>query len=61
MLLVAIMSSKFDFFLRCLEFAILNSHYTEIVLKPKQVICFQKLFLNSDVLAVLPTGLGKSL
>ena len=55
------MSSKFDFFLRCLEFAILNSHYTEIVLKPKLVICLEKLFLNSDVLAVLPTGFGKSL
>ena len=60
-LLVAIMSSKFDFFLRCLEFAILNCHYTEIVLKPKQVICLEQLFLNSDVLAVLPTGFGKSL
>jgi ATP-dependent DNA helicase RecQ len=55
------MSSKCDIFLRCLEFAILNSPYSKVVLKPKQVICLEKLYLNSDVLAVLPTGFGKSL
>ena len=55
------MSSKYNIFLRCLEFAILNSVYSEIVLKPKQVICLENLFLNKDVLAVLPTGFGKSL
>ena len=55
------MSSKCNIFLRCLEFAILNSVYSEIVLKPKQVICLENLFLNKDVLAVLPTGFGKSL
>ena len=32
-----------------------------IILKPKQVICLEKLFFGSDVLAVLPTGYGKSL
>ena len=31
------------------------------MLKPKQVICLEKVFFNSDVLAVLPTGYGKSL
>ena len=50
------MSSKCDTFLR-LEFAILNSIYSEIVLKPKQVICLENLFLNKDVLA----GFGKLL
>ena len=55
------MSWKYDIFLRCLEFAILNSPYTQIVLKPKLVICLEKLFLNADVLAVLPTAFGKSL
>ena len=45
----------------CLEFAILNSLYCEVVLKPKQVICLEKVFLNLDVLSVLPTGYGKSL
>ena len=32
-----------------------------VVLKPKQVICLEKLFLGVHVLAVLPTGYGKSL
>ena len=48
-------------FLSCLEFAVLNSLYNEVILKPKQVICLEKVFLNTDVLAVLPTGFGKSL
>ena len=55
------MSSKCDIFLRCLEFAILNRVYSEIVLKPKQVICLENLFLNKDVLAVLSTGFRKLL
>ena len=54
-------NSKCWEFLLCLEFAILNSLYCEVVLKPKQVICLEKVFLNLDVLAVLPTGYGKSL
>ena len=54
-------NSKCWEFLSCLEFAILNSLYCEVVLKPKQVICLEKIFLNLDVLAVLPTGYGKSL
>jgi superfamily II DNA or RNA helicase len=40
------MSSKCDIFLRCLEFAILNSPYSKVVLKPKQVICFSKVVLK---------------
>ena len=53
--------SKCGQFLLCLEFAVLNSLYCEIILKPKQVICLEKVFLNFDILAVLPTGYGKSL
>ncbi len=48
-------------FFACLHFAIRNSLYSNIILKPRQVICLEKLFFGSDVLAVLPTGYGKSL
>ena len=48
-------------FLTWLNFAIVNSLYWNVVLKPKQVICMEKLFLGLDVLAVFPTGYGKSL
>ena len=48
-------------FFACLHFAIRNSLYSNIILKPKQAICLEKLFFGSDVLAVLPTGNGKSL
>lgn len=52
---------KCGFFLSCLEFAILNSLYSDVVLRPKQVICLEKVFLNTDTIAILPTGYGKSL
>ena len=48
-------------FLYCLEFAIQNSFYKEIVLKPKQVRCLECIYLQTDVMCVLPTGYGKSL
>ena len=48
-------------FLSCLEFAVLNSMYCNMILKPKQVICLESIFLQKDVLCVLPTGYGKSL
>ena len=35
--------------------------YSNVNLKPKQVICLEKMFLGVDTLAVLPTGYGKSL
>ena len=54
-------NSKCGLFLSCLEFAILNSLYCDVILKPKQVICLEKVFLNLDVLAVLPIGYGKTL
>ena len=47
-------------FLNCLHFAILNSEYTSILLKPKQVLCLEAAYCGKDVLAVLPTGYGKS-
>ena len=48
-------------FLSCLEFALLNSVYKEIILKPKQVLCLESVFLKNDVMCCLPTGYGKSL
>ena len=48
-------------FLSCLEFALLNSAYKCTILKPKQVICLETLYLQKDVMCVLPTGYGKSL
>ncbi|XP_028417601.1 putative ATP-dependent DNA helicase Q1 [Dendronephthya gigantea] len=43
------------------QFSVLNSLYSNAILKPKQVICLEKLFLGVDILAILPTGYGKSL
>jgi superfamily II DNA helicase RecQ len=48
-------------FLTCVEFAVLNSLYQEVILKPKQVHCLESVYLEKDVLCVLPTGYGKSL
>ena len=48
-------------FLSCLEIALLNSVYDEIVLKPKQVLCQESVYLDKNVMCVLPTGYGKSL
>ena len=48
-------------FLSCLEFAIRNSEYLDTILKPKQVISLEHLYLKRDVICVLPTGYGKSL
>ena len=44
-----------------LHFAIANSVYHNLTLKPKQVVCLESIFLKKDVLFVLPTGYGKSL
>ena len=54
-------NTKCGIFLLCLQFAILNSLYSEVILKPKQVICLEKVFLNLDILAILLTGYSKSL
>ena len=39
----------------------LSNHDQCFCLKPKQVLCFESLIDGSDVIAVLPTGYGKSL
>ncbi len=48
-------------FLSCLKFAVLNSLYDEIFLKPKQVVCLESMYLQNDVMCVLPTACGNSL
>ena len=48
-------------FFVCLQFSVISSLYSNVNLKPKQVICLEKMFLGVDTLAVLPTGYGKSL
>ena len=45
----------------CLEFALLNSLYQDIIIKPKQVLCLESVYMQNDVICVLPTGYGKSL
>ncbi len=53
--------SKYMHFLMCLHFSIIHSLYSTVILKPKQVICLEKIFWGEDILAVLPTRYGKSL
>ena len=48
-------------FLTKLQVALLSAGYEEVTLKVKQVICLEILYLRKDVVAVLPTGYGKSL
>ena len=48
-------------FLRCVRKALLSAGYDDIILKVKQIICLESLYLKKDLVAVLPTGYGKSL
>ena len=48
-------------FLSCVQTALLSAGYDNIILKVKQVICLESLYLKKDLVAVLPTGYGKSL
>ena len=48
-------------FLRCVHKALLLAGYDDIILKVKQVICRESLYLKKDLVAVLPTSYGKSL
>ena len=48
-----------DFF-HCLNFANVVGEYS-VILKPKQVLCLEAVYQGKDLLAVLPTGYGKSL
>ncbi|XP_068689205.1 ATP-dependent DNA helicase RecQ-like [Montipora capricornis] len=48
-------------FLRCVQKAPLSDGYDDIILKVKQVIYLESLYLKKDLVALLPTGYGKSL
>ena len=48
-------------FLSCLEIALLNSVYNQMILKPKQVLGLDSVCLEKDIMCLLPTGYGKSL
>ena len=48
-------------FYSSLHWAIVNSNYSNINLKPKQVQCLEAVYSNKDVIAVLRTSYGKSL
>lgn len=48
-------------FLGRLQVALLSVGYRDIILRVKQVICLEAPYLRKDLLAVLPTGYGKSL
>ena len=51
----------YEMFYSSLHWAIVNSNYSNNNLKPKQVKRLQAVYSNKDVIAVLPTGYGKSL
>lgn len=48
-------------FMRSLHHSITTSYYSNLNLKPKQVKCLEAVYLNRDLVAVLPTGYGKSI
>ena len=48
-------------FLSCVQSALISTGYNSIILKVKQVICLESLFLKQDLVALLSTGYGKSL
>jgi hypothetical protein len=48
--------SKCIIFLICLQFSIINLLYANTILKPKQVICLEKLSFGVYILAIFPTG-----
>ena len=48
-------------YLSGLQVAQLSAGYDNIILKVKQVICLEAPYLRKDLVAVLPTGYGKSL
>ena len=52
--------SDFYIFLNQLNFALTVNEFHLFCWKPKQVICFERLYLGKDLIVVLPTGFGKS-
>jgi hypothetical protein len=48
--------SKCIIFLICLQFSIIKILYSNVILKPKQVICLEKLSFGVYIMAIFPTG-----
>ena len=48
-------------FYSSLQAAVTNSIYSNVNLKVKQVVCLEAIYRGRDVVAVLPTGYGKSI
>ena len=48
-------------FYSSLQAAVSNSIYSNINFKVKQVVCLEAIYRGRDVVAVLPTGYGKSM
>ena len=48
--------SKCIIFLIFLQFSIINTLYANTILKPKQVICLEKLSFGVYILAIFPIG-----
>ena len=46
-------------FLSCLEIALLNSVYNEMILKPKQVLCLECVFWRRTYCVCVADGLWK--
>ena len=44
-------------FLSCVQTALLSASYDNFILKARQVICLQSVYMEKDLLAVLSTGL----
>ena len=51
--------SHLEFF-KDLSSALSRSEFPALMFKPKQVVCWEQLWLGKDVIGVLPTGYGKS-
>ena len=54
-------TNSVSMFYSSLQFAICSSSYSNINLKVKQVQCLEAVYCGNDVIAVLPTGYGKSI
>ena len=48
-------------FYSSLHVAITQSSYSNVNLRPKQVKCLEAIYRGRDVVAILPTGYGKSM
>ena len=57
------MANRQDFLavLRCVEIALNQGNFPDLILKPVQVKSLEFLLYGHDVIGVLPNGFGKSL